>query len=220
MELDEEKLCRICLETDNLNDFMSPCKCKGTSKYVHRKCIMEWINTNLDNNNSKHCNQCKYEYKYKNESIFYEKLDYFCLFSLSNHFFSFIISLSLLMLCGLFNYITGFYTVLINYFDNLKGFYIAGIFISGVVTFHIIGFLIYLIIYFKSNLPNLEYSKLFYLNLFIFICFFYNSLLSFIVTLYFIHHFRNIIYLVFFKKCLNNKTLVNLDSNYDLDIVV
>ncbi|XP_073154345.1 uncharacterized protein [Henckelia pumila] len=33
--------CRICLETDG-RDFIAPCKCKGTSKYVHRACLNHW----------------------------------------------------------------------------------------------------------------------------------------------------------------------------------
>ncbi|CAN6483213.1 unnamed protein product [Victoria cruziana] len=33
--------CRICLETDG-RDFIAPCRCKGTSKYVHRECLDHW----------------------------------------------------------------------------------------------------------------------------------------------------------------------------------
>ncbi|XP_016733856.1 uncharacterized protein [Gossypium hirsutum] len=33
--------CRIFLETDG-RDFIAPCKCKGTSKYVHRECLDHW----------------------------------------------------------------------------------------------------------------------------------------------------------------------------------
>ncbi|KAG1334522.1 putative E3 ubiquitin-protein ligase march1 [Cocos nucifera] len=37
----EQLQCRICLETDG-RDFIAPCKCKGTSKYVHRECLDHW----------------------------------------------------------------------------------------------------------------------------------------------------------------------------------
>nr|XP_016462128.1 PREDICTED: uncharacterized protein LOC107785357 isoform X2 [Nicotiana tabacum] len=33
--------CRICLESDG-RDFIAPCKCKGSSKYVHRECLDQW----------------------------------------------------------------------------------------------------------------------------------------------------------------------------------
>ncbi|XP_059318033.1 uncharacterized protein LOC132068453 [Lycium ferocissimum] len=33
--------CRICLETDG-RYFIAPCKCRGTSKYVHRGCLDQW----------------------------------------------------------------------------------------------------------------------------------------------------------------------------------
>ncbi|CAA3024997.1 zinc finger [Olea europaea subsp. europaea] len=38
---DEQIQCRICFETKG-RDFIAPCKCKGTSKYVHRKCLDHW----------------------------------------------------------------------------------------------------------------------------------------------------------------------------------
>ncbi|KAJ6305415.1 hypothetical protein OIU78_020871 [Salix suchowensis] len=37
----EQFQCRICLETDG-RDFIAPCKCKGTTKYVHRECLDQW----------------------------------------------------------------------------------------------------------------------------------------------------------------------------------
>ncbi|OIV97527.1 hypothetical protein TanjilG_11051 [Lupinus angustifolius] len=37
----EQIQCRICLETDG-RDFIAPCMCKGTSKYVHRECLDHW----------------------------------------------------------------------------------------------------------------------------------------------------------------------------------
>lgn len=53
MDIEEEskeaKVCRICLEEENKDDnetdnvFLSPCLCKGTSKYVHLGCLKNWI---------------------------------------------------------------------------------------------------------------------------------------------------------------------------------
>jgi len=34
--------CRFCLESDNVNNLIAPCSCKGTFKYVHNKCLMNW----------------------------------------------------------------------------------------------------------------------------------------------------------------------------------
>lgn len=39
----EEMHCRICLENKEAVDFISPCKCSGTLKYVHRKCFLRWV---------------------------------------------------------------------------------------------------------------------------------------------------------------------------------
>jgi hypothetical protein len=38
-------VCRYCLENDSISDFRSPCRCSGSSKYVHKKCLVKWIET-------------------------------------------------------------------------------------------------------------------------------------------------------------------------------
>ena len=35
--------CKICLEDDSLRNLISPCQCTGSMKYVHRRCLREWI---------------------------------------------------------------------------------------------------------------------------------------------------------------------------------
>ncbi|CAF4624047.1 unnamed protein product [Rotaria sp. Silwood1] len=39
---DQLKQCRICLDTDNPDDIISPCLCTGNSAYVHRTCLNYW----------------------------------------------------------------------------------------------------------------------------------------------------------------------------------
>lgn len=56
--------CRICLEdSSNKTDFIVPCLCSGSAKYVHRKCLDEWRSQNPDGENFKTCNTCKYNYE-------------------------------------------------------------------------------------------------------------------------------------------------------------
>lgn len=42
-KMSQEMHCRICLDNKHLEDFISPCKCSGTLKYVHRKCFLLWV---------------------------------------------------------------------------------------------------------------------------------------------------------------------------------
>ena len=42
------KQCRICLEEDD-KEYISPCLCKGSLKYVHRDCLKQWRNMNNHN---------------------------------------------------------------------------------------------------------------------------------------------------------------------------
>ena len=41
-------ICRICLgedEEDGQNPMIHPCKCDGTMKFIHLKCLKEWMNS-------------------------------------------------------------------------------------------------------------------------------------------------------------------------------
>ncbi|KAJ9541169.1 hypothetical protein OSB04_027675 [Centaurea solstitialis] len=56
----EQIQCRICLETDG-RDFIAPCKCRGTSKYVHRECLDHWRAVR-EGFAFAHCTTCKAPY--------------------------------------------------------------------------------------------------------------------------------------------------------------
>ena len=55
------KICRICLEDDEPQTMIAPCKCKGSSKWVHRDCLDEWRLHEKDRAFSK-CTECLFEY--------------------------------------------------------------------------------------------------------------------------------------------------------------
>ncbi|KAI4368294.1 hypothetical protein MLD38_016868 [Melastoma candidum] len=40
--------CRICQEEDEVHAMESPCACRGTLKFAHRKCIQRWCNKKGD----------------------------------------------------------------------------------------------------------------------------------------------------------------------------
>ena len=58
-----DKQCRICMEKidSKVNPFLNPCECKGTVKWIHKECLLKWINTSKNYS----CPQCKYYYKLK-----------------------------------------------------------------------------------------------------------------------------------------------------------
>src|SRR5690606_3211979 len=74
--------CWICFSEEQYDkstysdkNWVKPCKCKGTTQWVHQKCILDWIFSkvqhNPQNTNSSsflvipkvQCPQCHYEYK-------------------------------------------------------------------------------------------------------------------------------------------------------------
>lgn len=63
------KICRICLEEDD-EEYISPCLCKGTQKYIHRECLNKWRNMHPNNTEKRNsCEICKYKFKFFNRNI-------------------------------------------------------------------------------------------------------------------------------------------------------
>jgi hypothetical protein len=71
--LENRPECRICFEIESNDDiFISPCLCKGTSKYVHKSCLNTWRNFNRERDGWKRCMECHetytLQYKYEMET--------------------------------------------------------------------------------------------------------------------------------------------------------
>jgi E3 ubiquitin-protein ligase DOA10 len=63
-EIEEGKLaCRICLDEDDINNLIYPCKCTGTSRYVHKNCLNEWRTITSNENYRYKCEICNYTYQ-------------------------------------------------------------------------------------------------------------------------------------------------------------
>lgn len=63
----EDRQCRICLSSTTTapNDrLISPCKCRGTSKFVHLSCLNEWRRLSTNRQSFYRCDQCHYSYSF------------------------------------------------------------------------------------------------------------------------------------------------------------
>ena len=60
---DEIKECRICFEQTD-EKCISPCLCKGTSTWVHRRGLMQWSAITNNPVAKTQCMECKYTYKW------------------------------------------------------------------------------------------------------------------------------------------------------------
>jgi len=58
-----EKECRICFESEEDSEFIHPCLCDGTSKWVHTDCLDKWRQINLNRPGNKKCMECQYKYR-------------------------------------------------------------------------------------------------------------------------------------------------------------
>jgi len=59
-----EKECRICLEKEKIDEFINPCLCMGTSKWVHINCLDKWRQININSKPYYQCMECNYKYKF------------------------------------------------------------------------------------------------------------------------------------------------------------
>jgi hypothetical protein len=72
----KDMVCRICLSEDNSDQedpLISPCKCSGTMKFIHLKCLTEWLESKKSSKDGVHfrsflwehiiCELCKVEFK-------------------------------------------------------------------------------------------------------------------------------------------------------------
>ena len=66
---DSEKLCRICFggtaEEPENGRLFSPCKCKGSMRYVHIGCLNEWRKQAAKQESFYRCDQCHYKYSFR-----------------------------------------------------------------------------------------------------------------------------------------------------------
>lgn len=62
-EENDDILCRICLEKEPEQELISPCRCRGGSRYIHRHCLQQWRQENV-NESYFRCNECRFEYQY------------------------------------------------------------------------------------------------------------------------------------------------------------
>ncbi|KAL3901106.1 MAG: hypothetical protein SGCHY_000859 [Lobulomycetales sp.] len=62
---EEKKTCRLCFsdETEPGDKMISPCKCKGTMKYIHLNCLNEWRRVSQKRDSYFKCDQCGYKYR-------------------------------------------------------------------------------------------------------------------------------------------------------------
>ena len=56
--MDSPITCRICLESSDEESLIAPCRCNGSSKFVHRDCLQQWI----DVKKKKQCECCRSHY--------------------------------------------------------------------------------------------------------------------------------------------------------------
>ena len=71
IKIKKNKVCRICYgdDTSTENPLISPCICKGSMKYIHYKCLKNWLNSKIES---------EIEQSSDNETIIYNTKELSC----------------------------------------------------------------------------------------------------------------------------------------------
>ncbi|KAG2445580.1 hypothetical protein HXX76_000192 [Chlamydomonas incerta] len=66
-DVPHEKTCRICMEPETKKEdpLISPCLCKGSTRYIHRACLAKWRATKVGTQAHYRCEICHFEYVYR-----------------------------------------------------------------------------------------------------------------------------------------------------------
>ena len=109
--------CRICLEEEeDLDKLISPCRCSGTSKYVHIECLKQWRYQDVDAPGFYRCMECNENYIILNDNQL-ESDKIFSFLNSPSKIFYFELLLSFML--GIFIYS---YDVYLNDFSLVKIF--------------------------------------------------------------------------------------------------
>ena len=154
-------LCRICLEEDLISNMISPCRCSGSSKYVHSNCLNEWRSVSSNTEHFYQCDICKFKYKFKpneqeSNNLILQK---FCKY-ISTHSFCFF--LFYFFIVFILSFIIK--TIDYNFNDSIKKNIfdddVVYLYISGIIVFM---FQIFLILYWFSIVKNKKlYCRIYY----------------------------------------------------------
>ena len=61
-EEEDERQCRICFTGEESGRLFSPCRCRGSVRWVHVHCLNNWRTMSANPRAFYQCNQCGYEY--------------------------------------------------------------------------------------------------------------------------------------------------------------
>ncbi|VDP13879.1 unnamed protein product [Onchocerca flexuosa] len=61
-DVNDSKICRYCLSDDDISEWITPCKCIGTMKWVHLSCFEQWLSF-APYNMKYSCAICNYVYR-------------------------------------------------------------------------------------------------------------------------------------------------------------
>ena len=70
---EKEAQCRICRDVDKMSLLLSPCACKGSVGFVHKDCLVQWINYRVQTRREiERCELCgtKLQIRWKTKPFF------------------------------------------------------------------------------------------------------------------------------------------------------
>ena len=60
---EEERVCRVCFCGEECGRLITPCRCRGSMRFVHAACLNEWRVSSANPRSFERCDQCGYAYR-------------------------------------------------------------------------------------------------------------------------------------------------------------
>ena len=223
--------CRICFEEDDINNMIYPCRCSGTSKFIHKECLNQWRTLCNNSDAFYKCFECNYKYNIinneNNEKTIFDK----CIEFFSNYIMVFLF-FNILIVTFIFNvivYIDKNHNLVKIIFNNYSIKHLTDYYLLLSTIFYISVFLTCIIIKFSMSRNKILYLKyyfgnwtFFFLILVLFVTvvccsLYFNSfyvlcMLTLCIQLFFKHHLKTEELI----KKQNELEITNYDINDDL----
>lgn len=146
----EKKECRICFTDDNQDNFINPCRCSGTSKWVHKECLSQWRSLSTNPEAYTKCMECNTNYNFRQENEEIKLCESSCLYLTSNLFLFIILNEFLIFILSslLIIFDKGVdnlkYLFTNDIFDNYSSYFLLSslIYFGFIILFFIIHFIL------------------------------------------------------------------------------
>ena len=217
-----EYYCRICLEKDDMGNMVFPCRCSGTSKWVHKECLNQW-RTLSDNSEAFYkCFECNYRYKIVNNNYIKTNFDK-CIEYFSKYLIAFLF-FNMAVIFFLFNFIVYLdkdHTMIKIIFHHYNQKHLTDYYLVTSSILYLSIFFVIVLIKFSLSRNKMLYFKYYFRNWSFFFILLFIGLSLFVCSMIYLNSIyilsmMTICVQLFFKHYLNIQEIIKKENQLEI----